>query len=253
MGFFLCWQEAILQLEQLNERLANAKMRNLVFLGLVGLMLAMANGVENAAKPATESVRYLALGDSYTIGESVDEAARWPMQLRDSLLAHSVEVEWYKLIAHNGWRTRDLKEAIDQCRPDKNYNLVSLQIGVNDYFQGRGLDEYKQRFQQLLETAVAHAGGRKERVFVLSIPDYSYSPKQKDQIETVSKGIDDFNNINKKITLAAGIHYIDVTAISRRGLSHPDWICADGLHPSATQYAAWVKAMLPAVLEMVGE
>jgi lysophospholipase L1-like esterase len=210
-------------------------------------------GQQSMPSPTAEPspVRYLALGDSYTIGESVTEDERWPMQLRDSLVAHGIDMEWYKIIAHTGWKARDLRDAIDQVRPDKNYNLVSLSIGVNDYFQGRSIDEYKARFQQLLEIAVAHAGGRKDRVFVVSIPDYSYTPLYKDHQDIVSKGIDAFNLLNRKVTNAAGIQYMDITTLSRKGLSAPQWVSADGLHPSGEQYAAWVKFMLPTILQMV--
>jgi lysophospholipase L1-like esterase len=214
---------------------------------LVAVLAAVAIGFAATGpdKSGQESIRFLALGDSYTIGESVAETGRWPMQLRDSLLAHGEEVAWYKIIARTGWKTRELQSAIDQIQPDHDYNLVSLLIGVNDYFQGRGIDEYKTRFQALLETAVAHAGGHKSRVFVVSIPDYSYTPQYKQHMDIVSKGIDSFNAINKKITLAAGIQYFDITPLSRLGLKHPDWVAYDGLHPSAVQYTAWVKLMLP--------
>jgi lysophospholipase L1-like esterase len=199
----------------------------------------------------TTSVRLLALGDSYTIGESVAEDQRWPMVLRERLQANGIEVEWYKIIARTGWKTRDLKEAIEVSQPTHDYNLVGLLIGVNDYFQGRGLDEYRQRFQGLLETAQTLAGGRKDRVFVISIPDYAYTPLYKAHRETISKGIDDFNAVNKKVTLAAGIQYFDITPISRQGLADPELVASDGLHPSGKQYAAWVKLMEPKILEML--
>jgi lysophospholipase L1-like esterase len=232
-------------------------LRYTLYLGILQILLLASNlnvhGQGSVPSPTVEQrpVRYLALGDSYTIGEAVTEDERWPMQLRDSLLAHGMEMEWYKIIAHAGWKSRELREAIDQVKPDKNYNLVSLLIGVNDFFQGRSIDEYKTRFQQLLDIAVAHAGGRKDRVFVVSIPDYSYTPRYKDHQDIVSKGIDAFNVLNRKITLAAGIQYIDITILSRRGLSDPHWVSLDGLHPSGEQYTAWVKAMLPTVLQML--
>ncbi len=222
------------------------------FFGILLLGIVAAQQGSNRNSPAA-SIRYLALGDSYTIGESVAESERWPMQLRDSLMAHGHEVEWYKVIAHTGWKTRDLREAIAQIQPDTDYNLVSLLIGVNDYFQGRSVEEYKTRFQQLLEVAVAHAGGRKDRVFVVSIPDYSYTPHFISQKGTVSKDIDKFNALNRKITLAAGIRYFDITPLSRKGIEKPEWVCGDGLHPSGMQYAAWVQLMLPGLLEMLSK
>lgn len=233
-------------------------MRYSLLLGILVLALGCvwntsAHTDKSSDAGAVDPIRYLALGDSYTIGESVAESERWPMQLRDSLQAHGIEVEWYKIIARTGWKTRELRDAIDQMKPDKNYNLVSLLIGVNDYFQGRSIDEFKTRFQQLLDIAVSHAGGRKDRVFVVSIPDYSYTPLYKDHMETISRGIDEFNAISRKICNAAGIQYFDITPISRKGLTHPDWVSQDGLHPSAQQYGAWVKQLLPGVLGMLGK
>jgi lysophospholipase L1-like esterase len=183
----------------------------------------------------------------------VDEKDRWPMLLRERLQANAIEVEWYKIIARTGWKTRELAEAIKVSSPTPDYDLVGLLIGVNDDFQGRGLDEYKQRFQGLLETAVRLAKGRKDRVFVISIPDYSYTPSYQDYRETISRDIDDFNAINKKVTLAAGIQYFDITPISRKGLEDPELVAYDGLHPSGKQYAAWVKLMEPTILKMLEE
>ncbi len=224
-------------------------------LALAGLGLGMLafqphSGNTTGAVPA--SIRYLALGDSYTIGESVSEAERWPMLLRDRLQATGIEVEWYKIIARTGWKTKDLKEAIAASTVDADYDLVSLCIGVNDFFQGRGLDEYKQRFQGLLETAIRLAKGRKERVFVVSIPDYSYTPLYKDHHESISRGIDDFNTVAKRVSIASGVQFIDITPISRKGLEDPSLVAGDGLHPSGKQYSAWVKLMEPIILEMLG-
>ncbi|HEX2898654.1 MAG TPA: SGNH/GDSL hydrolase family protein [Bacteroidia bacterium] len=214
---------------------------------LAGCLAFMSTSKQKSA----DSIRFLALGDSYTIGESVDADQSWPMQLRARLMEQSVEVEWYKIIARTGWKTKDLKDGIQVSSPDANYNLVGLLIGVNDFFQGRGLDEYRQRFQGLLETAIKLAGGRKERVFVISIPDYSYTPLYKSNRDVVSGGIDDFNSVNKKVTLAAGVQYFDITPISRQGLDDPALVASDGLHPSGKQYTAWVKLMEPTILKML--
>lgn len=225
-------------------------------LALAGLglgMLAFRPHSGNAIGPLPSSIRYLALGDSYTIGESVAESERWPMQLRDHLQTNGIEVEWYKIIARTGWKTKDLKEAIATSTVDSNYDLVSLCIGVNDFFQGRGLDEYKQRLQGLLETAIKLAKGRKDRVFVVSIPDYAFTPLYQDHRATISKGIDDFNTMAKRVSIAMGVQFVDITPISRKGLDDPQFVAADGLHPSGKQYAAWVKFMATTVLEMLAK
>lgn len=198
-----------------------------------------------------QSIRLLALGDSYTIGESVNESERWPMILRDRLIEKGHEVEWYKIIARTGWKCKELSSAIDASSVTNDYNLVGLLIGVNDYFQGRPIEEYKRRFPELLQRAIGFAGGRKERVFVISIPDYSYTPLYQAHHETISDGIDQFNDANRKVSLAAGVHYFDITPISRQGLRDPELVAPDGLHPSGKQYAAWVKLMEPKILEML--
>ena len=228
----------------------------LVGLALLGVgigMVAFRPSVQPNPTPPSKSIRYLALGDSYTIGESVAESERWPMQLRDSLQTNGIEVEWYKIIARTGWKTKDLKDAISTSNVDADYDLVSLCIGVNDFFQGRGLEEYKQRFQGLLETAVKLARGKKDRVFVVSIPDYAFTPLYQDRRETISRGIDDFNTAAKRASIAFGVQFIDITPISRKGIDDPQLVAGDGLHPSAKQYTAWVKQMLPIVLEMLAK
>jgi lysophospholipase L1-like esterase len=228
----------------------------LVGVALLGVgigMVAFRPSSRTDSGMASTSIRYLALGDSYTIGESVSESERWPMQLRDSLQTGGIEVEWYKIIARTGWKTKDLKEAIAASNVDADYDLVSLCIGVNDFFQGRGLEEYKQRFQGLLETAVKLARGRKDRVFVVSIPDYAFTPLYQDHRESISRGIDDFNTAAKRATIAFGVQFIDITPISRKGLEDPQLVARDGLHPAGKQYTAWVKLIQPTVLEMLAK
>ncbi|MBN2350478.1 MAG: hypothetical protein JXJ22_16700, partial [Bacteroidales bacterium] len=124
----------------------------------------------------TEPVRFLALGDSYTIGASVSPSVRWPKQLFDSLTARGYQTESFEIIAQTGWRTDDLEQAIEYANLTENYNLVSLLIGVNNQYQGYSVDTYKPGFEDLLKKAVALAGGKTTRVFVLSIPDYAYTP-----------------------------------------------------------------------------
>ena len=185
-----------------------------------------------------DKVKFLALGDSYTIGESVVATERWPVQLMDSLNARGLEFVDHKIIAVTGWRTDNLKDAIHDAKIKKDeYSLVSLLIGVNNFYQGKTVESYKPEFEELLRTAISIAGGVTSRVFVLSIPDYGYTPFGKNNQETISKGIDAFNAANQAITQNLGVRYINITDISRRGLSEPDLVAFDGLHPS-------VKCML---------
>jgi lysophospholipase L1-like esterase len=188
-----------------------------------------------------ETIRFLALGDSYTIGESVDEKERWPVQLVKQLQETGYSCEPPQIIATTGWRTDDLQKAIDHSRLKKNFNLVSLLIGVNNQYQGKSSSNYAAEFEALLKTAIEYAGGKKDRVFVVSIPDYGFTPFGMEKQSAITKAIDEFNSINKTITARYGIKYFDITGISRRGLAEPGLVAADGLHPSATMYSEWVS------------
>ena len=187
---------------------------------------------------------YLALGDSYTIGESVAEQDRWPNQLVDSLRRHGMNFSKPTIIATTGWRTDDLKRAVTAAHLKNEYGLVSLLIGVNNQYQGKPADQYAVEFEELLKTAIRLAGAKRENVFVVSIPDYGYTPFGKSKQSVISPSIDEFNAMNKRITLASGINYVDITDISRRGLQQPELVAADGLHPSGEMYALWVERIV---------
>jgi len=193
-----------------------------------------------------EEVKLLALGDSYTIGESVASSSRWPIQLVDSLQKRGVDCLQPKIIATTGWRTDNLKNAISRTKfkKDEEYNLVSLLIGVNNYYQGKSVESYAPEFEDLLKTALQLAGGDKSAVFVLSIPDYGYTPFGKEKQQTISEGIDAYNAVNKSISDKYGVKYYNITDISRRGLDEPDLVAADGLHPSEKMYSQWVQVIL---------
>jgi lysophospholipase L1-like esterase len=191
-----------------------------------------------------ENVKFLALGDSYTIGESVPEKERWPMQLKDSLLMKGVTCDVPKIIATTGWRTDQLKAAIKEAGLSKDYTLVSLLIGVNNQYQGKTPESYKPEFEELLKTAIELAGGNKLQVFVVSIPDYGYTPFGKAKQAAITKDIDVYNAVNRAVTEKMGITYIPITDISRKGFEQPDLVASDGLHPSGKMYALWVKRIL---------
>ena len=193
-----------------------------------------------------EEVKLLALGDSYTIGESVAASSRWPVQFVDSLQKRGVDCLQPRIIATTGWRTDNLKHAISKTKFKKNeeYNLVSLLIGVNNYYQGKSAESYAPEFEELLKTAIQLAHGDKSSVFVLSIPDYGYTPFGKENQQKISEGIDAYNSVNKSITEKYGVKYFNITDTSRRGLSEPDLVAADGLHPSEKMYSEWVEIIL---------
>jgi len=191
-----------------------------------------------------KNLRFLALGDSYTIGESVLPDERWPEQLKAILQKKGIHTEQLRIIATTGWRTDDLKNAMDAANLSPDYNLVSLLIGVNNYYQGKSVESYAPEFEKLLNTAIALAGGNTENVFVVSIPDYGYTPFGKNKQAEISKGIDAFNEANERISKKLGVKYIYITDISRRGLDEPNLVANDELHPSGKMYAAWVNRIM---------
>lgn len=195
-----------------------------------------------------QKVKYLALGDSYTIGEGVSEEERFPSQTVKLLKVQDIDVRALTYIAVTGWTTLDLMTAINAQTPGNDFDIVTLLIGVNDQYQKLSKDRYKIQFAALLNRAVEFAENRKNRVFVLSIPDYSVTPfvdtKKK---PLVSLEVDEFNAINKEITLQSGITYIDITSSSRRAENDHTLIAADGLHPSNKEYAIWAGMLVPLI------
>ena len=188
-----------------------------------------------------EPIRFLALGDSYTIGQGVDEIFRWPNQLVDSFKKNEFAFEKLDIIARTGWRTDNLLDALALENPSLDYNMVSLLIGVNNQYQGVDFERYSDEFTQLLNQSIKLCGGKKTGVFVLSIPDYGYTPFGTPNREVISEEIDRYNQTNKRITDEMGVAYIDITAISREAEIKPQYVAADNLHPSGAMYAQWVR------------
>lgn len=196
----------------------------------------------------TRSKTFLALGDSYTIGSSVSIEERFPVQVRDRLVQAGINTNAPNIIATSGWTTGNLLFSLSQAPPTNNYDVVTLLIGVNNQYQRRSQEEYRIEFTTLLEKAITYAGGRKNRVFVLSIPDYSVTTfAQNSDTARISTEIDAFNAINKQITTAAGVSYLDITGISREARFDLSLTAGDGLHPSGKQYARWAGLLLPLI------
>jgi lysophospholipase L1-like esterase len=197
-------------------------------------------------------IRYLALGDSYTIGESVSIAGRWPEQLAGKLKVNNIAINTPEIIAKTGWTTSELNYGINAAKPQGPYDLVSLLIGVNNQYRGLSSASFKPEFEALLNRAIAFAGGDKSKVFVVSIPDYGVTPfGQKGDPEKIAKELDVYNQIQKDICEAQGILFIDITPISRNAKTDPELIANDGLHPSAKMYLQWVELMFMDVLSLV--
>lgn len=220
-----------------------------VFLVLL-LCSFIANGVSQNIK-IKEPIHFLALGDSYTIGQSVATTENWPNQLSFALTYKGFNVQETKIIAQTGWRTDNLRSAINQQQPLNGYNLVSLLIGVNNQYQGGNIQTYLKEFEELLTTAIQLAGNSPEHVFVLSIPDYAYTPFGKEN-PLISSQINQFNLINRQIAENYKVKYIDITPISRNGLTQPDLVASDGLHPSGKMYSLWVQEIMKSVEKEVG-
>lgn len=199
-------------------------------------------------------LRYLALGDSYTIGESVPAGDRWPVRLVALLRANGVDVAEPEIIARTGWTTDELMAGIDAAPPVGTYGIVSLLIGVNNQYRGRDTGEYRAEFRVLLARAVRYAGGAAGHVLVLSIPDWGVTPfaEGKDSA-AIGRAIDRFNAINREETARMGARYVDVTPVSRTAAQCPELIAADGLHPSGAMYAEWARLVLPAALAIAGK
>jgi len=189
---------------------------------------------------------YLALGDSYTIGESVAPEDRWPVKLVRDLNKAGFDVEEPVIVATTGWTTSELARGIGRAKVDGQYDLVSLLIGVNNQFRGQSIDTYRKEFRALLHQSVALAKGKVGHVIVLSIPDWGVTPFAigRDGAK-IAADIDAFNHVAKTETEKAGAVWIDITPESRKAATEGTLIASDGLHPSGKMYAEWVKLALP--------
>lgn len=187
---------------------------------------------------------YLALGDSYTIGEGVDEGERWPNILQNQLIKENINVSSPHIIAKTGWRTDELLAAINKENIQPNsYDFVSLLIGVNNQYQKLPIQKYEEEFEELLQKAMSISTD-KHRVLVVSIPDYGATPFGTNNANSITKEINAYNHINHKMTSKTGAMYINITPISRKGLHDRTWLVQDELHPSGKMYKAWVSHIL---------
>ncbi len=202
----------------------------------------------NPTDPSAKT--YLALGDSYTIGQSVSEAERFPNQTVQLLRSQGIKINDPKIIATTGWTTKNLIDAINAYSLQNNYDVVSLLIGVNNQYQGKSINEYKSEFTLLLNRAIQYTGNRPTHVFVLSIPDYSVTPfAQGSDKAKIATEIDQFNAANKAISLQLGVNYLDITSISRE--PDPALLANDGLHPSGKQYQRWANLFAPLIKQVL--
>jgi len=200
------------------------------------------------------ALSYLALGDSYTIGEGVEASGRWPMQLAHGLRDAGIAIADPRIIATTGWTTDELSAAMDEAEPLGEWDFVSLLIGVNNQYRGRDVDDYVAEFARLLQRAAALAGGRANRVLVLSIPDWGVTPfafaSGRDR-HAIADDLDAYNAAAGELCEAHGVAFVDITGISRDGGGEPAMLADDGLHPSEAQYARWAEAALPVAARLL--
>ncbi|HEY0272169.1 MAG TPA: SGNH/GDSL hydrolase family protein [Chitinophaga sp.] len=192
---------------------------------------------------------YLALGDSYTIGEMVAEDQRFPVQTAALLQAQGILMAPPCIIARTGWTTDELADGIRAAAITGTFDLVTLLIGVNNQYRGRPVENYEPEFKALLEQAIAFAGGRPGRVIVLSIPDWGATPFAAGRdTGKIAREIDAYNAAGRRITAALGAHYTDITPGTRKAATDASLVTTDGLHPSGKEYRLWAQAVVEAVL-----
>ncbi len=198
--------------------------------------------------------RYLALGDSYTIGEGVAEGERWPVQLAARLRADGVPLAPPRIIATTGWTTDELSAAMDAAEPLGEWDLVSLLIGVNNQYRGRPVADFEGEFTRLLERAVRLAGGRSDRVVVLAIPDWGVTPFAEGRDRPrIAAELDAYNAAKRRLCEARGVAFVDIAPVSRRLGADPAMLAEDGLHPGAGLYREWMQQALPVVRERLAD
>ena len=219
----------------------------MLYLKIAVILLAMipiSCGLSKKDNTSEKTIyQYLALGDSYTIGESVCETCNFPKQLADSLNKISKEKISVKIIAKTGWTTTDLLSAISEENPSKNYNLVTLLIGVNNHYQGKPFSLYEKEFSELLDIVIDFAKGNPKNVIVLSIPDYAFTPfgRESGKAEKITSDLIRYNAFAEKIASEKEVHFENITPITQQGLENPALVASDGLHPSKIAYKKFVN------------
>ncbi len=218
-------------------------MRRFVILFICGALFSCQKpaSLEVLPKDDSTSISWLALGDSYTIGQGVNTKERFPAQTLDLLKLRSIKTAQLTYIATTGWTSAELDKSISQQNLT-NYDFVTVLIGVNDQFQGIDTSTYSKNFKSILNRAIQATRGESQHVLVLSIPDYSLTPEGKKLDTTkIKREIDLFNSLNKKVAKDFKCQYLDITVLGREAKSNPSWVAKDGLHPSALAYKKWAE------------
>ncbi len=195
---------------------------------------------------------WLALGDSYTIGEAVPLHESFPYQSLQLLRQAGLHFHAPEIIAKTGWTTSELAEHLLHTKLNESYDFVTLLIGVNNQYRGLSLDDYKSDMEFLLKKAMHFAANKTERVIVISIPDWGTSPFAADRDrKTIAKEIDDYNQAKKQMAGDHGFHYIDITHDQRSTGDNPEFVASDKLHPSGKEYAKWAINVADKMMEVL--
>jgi lysophospholipase L1-like esterase len=199
-----------------------------------------------------QNFTYLALGDSYTIGETLPLHKSFPYQLVQLLRKKNLVFYAPEIIAKTGWTTDELEEGIKESWLLPHYDFVTLLIGVNNQYRGRDVSIFKMEYEELLKKAIAFANGKTTHVVALSIPDYTVTPfAKKEKKEKLGSEIDIFNNLCKAISIQYKVHYLDVTAFSREAAEDLQLLAVDQLHPSAKEYKRWAQKLAGIITKQI--
>ena len=208
--------------------------------------------IEDVVIIENDTINILALGDSYTIGQSVCAKCRFPEQLIDSLNQRNDSLDLnLKIIATTGWTTGNLINAIDSQNINANFDLVTLLIGVNNQYRGLPFATFEEEFPILVDKAIKAVNLDRNKLIVLSIPDYAYTPFGNGNT-TISSEIEKYNNHIELYCQTNSITFLNITDITQDGLSNPDYVASDGLHPSKEAYTEFVKRLLPLATQKLG-
>ena len=225
-------------------------MRRIVFLIICGALFSCQTPADSEmlAKNDSTSISWLALGDSYTIGQGVNSSERFPAQTLELLKSRSIKTAQLTYVATTGWTSAQLDKSISQQNL-VYYDFVTVLIGVNDQFQGIDTSTYSKNFKSILNRAIQSTRGESQHVLVMSIPDYSLTPEGKKLDTTkIKREIDLFNTLNKKVAKDFKCQYLDITVLGREAKSNPTWVAKDGLHPSAVAYKNWANRIFPFIV-----
>ncbi|WP_081211330.1 SGNH/GDSL hydrolase family protein [Salegentibacter sediminis] len=230
-------------------------MKKILLVFIVAVFLTSCGSVvetvqEDVAPEYEMDYSYLALGDSYTIGEGVAVAERWPVQLTNNLRDRGYKVAPPKIIAQTGWTSRNLFKAMEQeLNYTRKFDLVSILIGVNDQYQGKSIREYEEDLRQVFRMALNYSKTREHGVFALSIPDYGVTPFAGEKAEEISAEIAEFNAVFRRVAEEYGVDFYNITPVSREAARDPGLLVEDELHPSGRMYRYWVEEIIDEITQ----